>query len=172
MTVSYTSYEAKVIEAAITMLADSTTFRTMVGAASPTEAKSKIIETDGGDPSESGQGKATACDGTTFTVKGSSYAQVACMSFPTDSPVLGWTKRDGEVMIGLIMLETAGDKPPERMRRAANVFGAIRDEIEAQAGGVGVLNAIPSLVIRPLPDLTSGKRATLQATITIPWSNY
>lgn len=172
MTVAYTSYEAAVVGYAIAMLCGSATFRTLVGAADATAALGRVIEFDGGDPAEAGDGKAIAANGVAFTIA-PPYAQVASMSFPTDDEqATGWTKRDGAVSIAIVLAPTAGHKAPERPRNALNILGAIRDEIDAQFGTTGKLaRGHADLELKPLPDGAGASRGTMSGLLTIHWRN-
>lgn len=173
--VTYQSYEAAALGFGIAMLAGSATFQTLVGATDALTALSKIIEHDGGTPSSQAgvAGKAKACDGTSFTLAGASWAQVAQTTVPGDSTVAtGWTKRSGEIRIALVIKPTASHTPPERTRNAANITGLVRDEIEAQLGQPGKLAlADVSYELMPLPDATGSMAGYTSGLVTITWRN-
>lgn len=172
MSVAYTSYEAAVVGYAIAMLVGSATFRQLVGADTPTQAKAFVIEFDGGDPREVGAAKAIASDGSTMEIR-PPYAQVASTEFDADdTQAYGWVKRSGEVQIAITMPAVAGDTPAERIRRALNIIGGIRADIEGQFGQAGTL-ALGSVASRlmPLPDETGALRGTTAGQLTIHWRN-
>lgn len=173
MSVGYTSYEAAVIGYAIAMVCGSATFRTLVGAADATAALGRVIEFDGGDAAEAGSDKAIAANGTPFTIA-PPYAQVASMVFPTDDEqATDWTKRDGTVLVAIVIPPTTGHKAPERPRNALNILGTIRAEIEAQFGQAGKLaRGKAELEMKPLPDGAGAARGTTSGIITITWRNY
>lgn len=172
MTVTYDSYEAAVVGYAIEMLAGSATFRTLVGAATPTLAKARIIEFDGGDPYVVGQANAKAADGSTFTIA-PPWAQVASTEFISDdTTALGWIRRSGQVEIAVTMPTVAGDTPAERVRRSLNILGGIRADIEAQFGTAGKLAlGYVTTTALPLPDDTGALRGTTAGKLTISWRN-
>lgn len=170
--VPYTSYEAAVIGYAIAMVAGSAAFRTLVGAADAMAALGFIVEFDGGDQAEAGEGQAIAANGVAFDMT-PPYAQVASMSFPTDDEqAFGWTKREGAVLVAIVIPPTTGHTAPERTRNALNVLGTIRNEIEAQFGQSGKLaRGRAELEIKPLPDSSGASRGTTSGIITITWRN-
>jgi len=172
MTVPYTSYEAAVIGYAIAMVAGSAAFRTLVGAADTTAALGFIVEFDGGDPAEAGDGQAIAANGVAFDMT-PPFAQVASMQYPTDDEqAIGWIKREGAVLVAIVIPPTAGHTAPERTRNALNVLGTIRDDIDAQFGTAGKLaRGRAELELQPLPDGAGASRGTTSGVITIHWRN-
>jgi hypothetical protein len=139
MSVAYSSYEAKVVENAISMLAGCADFRTLVNAADATAAKHFIIESWGGDfvAQANGDGnEATSCDGTPIDIN-QPFAIVHCERLSSELAGVGVYGRSGDVSI-LIELPPPpdGESPGETLRRARNL-GIIRDQLEAQLGGAG-----------------------------------
>jgi hypothetical protein len=141
MVVTADSYEAKAVDLAITMLANSTTFQTLVGAANATAAKAKIIESWGGNPGRTGgKGKATATDGTQFTIN-PPFAVVHQSEIDTELGGVASIDYSGSIGIELHLARvTATDSPPETFRRGRNTLGFIRAELLALFGGA---NAAP-----------------------------
>lgn len=171
MTVTYDSYLAKVVEYAITMLAGSATFRTLVAAASPTAAKSWIVESWGGDPATAGlAGKAKAVDGTAF-VAVPPFAHVHSPGMDPASAGIGVFTYTGEVFIGLLQArKLTGETPAEQFRRARNIGDAIRAEIQAQFGGTGVLaQGVVTIDGPEMPDATSADGDALLVNLVISW---
>ncbi len=174
MPVAYTSYEAQVMAAAITMLANSATFQALLGVVTTAAAKSKIVEWDGGDPRQAGgPGKVIATDGTAFTLA-PPYAQITTRLFNEDNAVaFGWTKRTGQLEIAIIVPLTVADTPPERIRRCANAVGGIASDIKAQFGTANCLAAGEATpAIAPLPEETGPLRGATVGTIALTWRNY
>ena len=172
MSVPYSSYEAAVVGHAIAMVAGSAAFRTLVGAADATAALGFIIEYDGGDPAEAGDRQAIAANGVPFD-QAPPFAQVASMQFPTDDEqAFGWIKREGAVLVAIVIPPTPGHTAPERTRNALNVLGTIRDELDAQFGQAGKLaRGRAELELQPLPDGAGASRGTTSGIITIHWRN-
>ena len=138
MTEAYTSYEAKVVGNGVAMLAGCAAFRTLVGAADATGAKGFILESWGGDHviNANGDGNtATACDGSTVDLS-AAFGSVHCERVPAELIGVGVYSRSGEVQILIELPEPPpGETPGETMRRARNLGGALRHQMEAQLGG-------------------------------------
>jgi hypothetical protein len=169
VTVAYTSYKASATFAAITMVAGSATFQTLVAAASATLAKAKIVEEWGGTPKlAGGEGKAIACDNSGFTAT-PPYAIVRVPEIRTELVGVGFYRFYGEVEILLLQArKLTGETPPESMRRAANIADAIRAEINAQFGATSCFATGSCSIIGPgLPDDAGADADALQAHLTI-----
>ena len=171
MPVTADSYEAKVVEFAITMLAGSATFRALVGAATPALAKAFIIESWGGNPPNTGgRGKFTATENSQKTFA-PPFALVHASEMDTE--LAGTTSYDysGTVAIEIHMpRQTGSDTPPETFRRGRNTMGAIRDEIAAQFGATNCLATGSTSSAGPtLPDQTAADGNALIGDITINW---
>lgn len=126
MTLESSSYEAKVSEALVQMLADSETFQDMVEAGSNSSAKSFIIEADGGEEALSVNDHAISMEGN-FGVVGLGETERVDRAFQT------WGYQ-GEANILLVFRAKNNDTPAEAMRRARNVTGKISDELQALVG--------------------------------------
>lgn len=173
-----TSYEALVYDRAISTLANSATFRALVGAATPTLARGRIIEYDGGRQAKAAGTRdapqAVASDGSTFDLV-LAHAVVRCGAFPTTDPAVAYQARTGQVEILVVIPDDTVDAdnlvPPWRYRRFLNLAGAIRAEIAAQTGSsTGLALAAVSLEPEPLADDTGGLLAKAAiARILIDW---
>jgi hypothetical protein len=154
VTVSPTSYEALVIDYAAAMLAGSTTFRTLVGAANAAAARAYIVETENG------------------SAKSKPYALVHSESFKSDWLAHGVYGRSGEVIAIIHTANTANDTAPEIHRRLRNIGGAIRDEMLALQGTAGCLSHVTIDVEGPIRrDETGADAGTAQILLTIKWSS-
>jgi hypothetical protein len=170
MTVPYTSYEAKIVDALANLIAGSATFRTLVGAATPTIARGSIIELDGG----MSEGTPRACAGTGALINlatAAGWAHLAPEPTDLDPLAVGWLcwSKGGTVAVHLWMRATTGDTPPERRRRALNTLGLIRAEIEAQLGAAIVGGKVASR-LDALDDV-GWSRDLDRGTLTITWND-
>lgn len=169
MPVTATSYKALATQAGITMLAGSATFRTLVGAATATLAKAKIVEEWGGTPAlAGGQAKAYASDLSAFT-PAPPYAIARCIELITAREGVGIIRYRGS--IGLLILQArrvSTETPPESLRRATNVADAIRDEIQAQFAAAGCFaEGVAGINGPTLPDESSADGDGIASEITI-----
>jgi hypothetical protein len=147
MTVTADSYEAKAIENAISMLAASATFRTLVGASTSDEAKAFIIETYGGNPGQNSgrQGKALSTTGATIDLATQPHAVIGLGLEPgggvaTQAGGVGSFDYDFAIGVRLTMPRAMQDNSPaEASRLAWNRTGLIRQEMQAQVGGANAL---------------------------------
>jgi hypothetical protein len=169
MAVTYDSYEAKLIQAAILMLASSTTFQSLVGAGDVTAARGRIAELDSGDPAEVGEGKGMACTGGLFDLD-QAHAGVGEIEFPIDNRFFGHEARSGTIRACVLIPPTSGDLVCERYRRALNLAGGIRSDMAALRGQAGML-ADYAVTCDLAVLLDAGDRASgwHLATITITW---
>lgn len=141
MTEPYTSYDAIAMSNAITMLAGSATFRTLLGAtlgASAITAKARIIESWGGNPPQAGAARsAKATDGTSFALV-PPFAHIHVPSIPSDRIAVATYEYRFDVRIVVLMPRLVGSETPaETFRRGRNVLGGIRADIEDQFGDTG-----------------------------------
>ncbi len=169
MTVGYTSYKATATQAGITMLAGSATFQTLVGAASATLAKAKIVEEWGGTPVlAGGQGKAVASDLSAFTAT-PPFAILRNAELITERIGVGIIAYRGTISLLLLQARRlTGETAPETLRRAANIADAIRAEIQAQFGTSGCFAEGACSIHGPgLPDETGADADAIEAIITI-----
>lgn len=130
--VASTSYDAKVSEALVQMLADCAAFRTLVGAANATAAKSFIVEDSGGDPAEI----AKASDGVALNCATGSYAVVrlGTVDRVDRGAFLTFGHEGNDTEIDIIIRPTPGDVAPDAFRRARNVVGDIAEQLQALFG--------------------------------------
>lgn len=169
MTVAYTSYKASATLAAITMVAGSSTFRTLVSAATPTLALAKIVEEWGGTPKlAGGKDKAIASDNSAFT-SSPPFAIVRLPSLDVERIGVAVYRYHGVVDVVLIMPRFAtGETPPESLRRATNTADGIRADILAQFGTTGCFAVGTCEIVGPgLADETGADHDALQALLTI-----
>jgi hypothetical protein len=146
MTVTPSSYEAYSVKYAIDMLAASSTFQTLVGAtvgnaaAKIAAAKAFIVESYGGNTNEAGgSAKAYATDGAALTLS-APYAHVNSVRMDANYIGVGTYEYSGDIEIILVIARTvSGEKAPEIFRRARNVGGGIRSDLEALFGTAGYL---------------------------------
>ena len=167
-----TSYEASTIDLAIEMLAQSATFRTLVGAASAALARGYIVNGWGGDPvTAGGKGKTTMADGSVIT-RPNKYAIVAPAPDTFRRVQIGlreWS-HSGQIRI-VVQDELLPSESAEAVTvRGRNTMGEIATELEAQFGTAGrLLGGDLSPSGPSLPDMTGSKRGTYDFMITIDW---
>lgn len=171
MPVTPSSYEALTVAAAITMLASSTTFQTLVGAVSVATAKAKIIESWGGNPGRTGgKGKATATDGTQF-VMAPPYALVHQSEMSSSIGGISSYDYSGNVAIEIHLARVSGNEaPPDTFVRGRNTMGAIRSEMQALFGATNCLATGSVDSAGPtLPEDSGADGAELIADLSIEW---
>jgi hypothetical protein len=152
MTVTYDSYEAKVIDHAAAMLAASSTFQTLVGVGTAAAARAYIVETEKG------------------AAQTKPYAMVHSEQFSEEKIAHGVFSRRGEVIAIIHTANTGGDTAPEVYRRLRNVAGAIKSEMDALQGGSGYLAYCTIDVDGPVrKDETGADAGTAQILLTIKW---
>lgn len=142
MTVTADSYEAKALEFAVAMLAASATFRTLVSATTSDGAKAFIVETHSGSPGSVGGrlGKGKAVSGADLDLNAAPFAIVGMDGVETNSPAVAYADYEFTISIRLVLQRFLPDElPAESMRRAWNVAGAVRAEMQAQVGGASAL---------------------------------
>lgn len=153
MTVTPDSYEAKVVDYAAAMLAASSTFQALVGAANAAAARAFIVETENG------------------SAKAKPYAMIHTEDFQSDRIAHGVYSHRGEVVALIHTENTPGDTDPEIHRRLRNIAGAIKSEMLALQGGAGYLSNIVVDVQGPVrKDETGADRGTAQVLLSIKWS--
>lgn len=171
MPVTYDSYLAKVVEAGITMLAASATFRTLVGAADSAAAKTRIVESWGGAPAQAGgAAKAKAVDGTSFTAA-PPFGHVHSPGMQQELAGVGFYIYRGDVMIGLVQVrKLTGETPAEQFRRARNIADGVRADLTAMFGTTGCFAQGTIDIDGPeLPDETGADGDALVATLILSW---
>lgn len=141
------SVSAKYSEAIVQMVADVAAFRTLVGAANATAAKSYILEDAGGDLADSAKStNDTAIDCTT-----ASFAVVRLLELRrVERNALMTYGREGEAEVDLIIRPTTGDSDPAAFRRARNTVGDIADGIQ-DLFGTGAARICWGFVSEPSP---------------------
>jgi len=178
---TYDEFESKVMQAAITMLANSSTFQAIAGqGASIADAKKRIIEVDGGSEDDVANqdgrtGKTMATDGTIFETT-ENYALVYELDFPvSQDEAFSFESRNGQVSITLYVARATDDKPHWQARRFLNQMGAIRREMNAVVGqtidGVAIFaHAAVSATLERLTDAEKEADRSYVGKITIDWS--
>ena len=166
MAVTATSYAAQVLAAAINLLADSTTWRGLVGAANAAAAKAKIIENDGGDL---GDGMMVNCLGNRVALAPPLAVAFTAPARRRRIDTDQWS-RSGTVSIDLGLPMTASDSPPEMHRRMINAVDGILDDLEdiALDGRLNVNDLSASDVAMGDPNGVFAGCVT--STITLAWS--
>lgn len=147
MAISALSYDAKVSEAAVAMVAASATFQARVAAANATAARAFIVEDYGGD-------EALAVDGTAINQSGT-YAIVCAGPISTELRAVNTYGRKGTVSVLLIMAVLIAEDPAARYRDARNFQGLVRADLEALFGTANTY-------------LTAGEIQTEQIELTQP----
>lgn len=165
-----TSYLAKVLGNAITMLSKSATWQTLLAVATEAEALSRIVENWGGTIIQVGQGSAKATDGTLFAVV-PPYAIAAASEMPSDYGGVGAFDRSGTVTLEIVVPGLQADETPAELScRAFNTIDQIREEIEGVAGQDGCLATFTAdTVLQPLPDDTGANLDAVIGYIVINW---
>lgn len=154
MSVTYDSYEAKVIDYAAAMLAASTNFQTLVGAASAAAARASIVETENG------------------SAKAKPYALIHTERFSEEQLAQGVYGHRGEVVAVIHTANTSGDTDPEVHRRLRNLGGLIRADMLALVGSAGYLSHCTIDLEGPIrKDESGADRGTGQILLTIKWSS-
>jgi hypothetical protein len=170
----YTSIEAQAVHCAITMLAGSATFRTLVGAADAAAALASIIEHDGGSPLDNGaDGIATSCNGTAITLATASFALVVQTDVVADADQqYGWQFLSGKIEVLIHVPAIPGLLVHQRTRYAWTLSSAIQEELRAQIGAPGCL-ALCGIAAstHPLPDDVGAESGGIAARLAIDWRN-
>lgn len=158
--------ETKMAEALVNCLAACAAWRTQVGAADATAAKAFIVEQFGG---RRGDGF-VAVDGTTLDTAGS-WAMVKVGAFRSERRAhdsYGWSC-DAEIILNVPVV--TADTAPEQLRRARNLQGAVRGQMQAQWGSTSPHTAPVAGEIEPQPviisDDTGKNRLHLVAVLSL-----
>ena len=170
MAVAYDSYEAKVLELAIAMLAGSSTFQTLTSTASVAAAKAYIVESFGGDLRDlTAQKTVKTIDGT-VRAWGAPLA-IVHLEEMTAEPVAHLTYDYSGVVATILNLpRTDADAPAEHFRRARNTLGGIRTDMQALVGTAGHLAEAHISSEGPIiPDISGPNAAFLQGQLLIDW---
>ncbi len=170
MSLAYSGYESAVVGVAIDMLAASGSWRAAVGATTSTAAKARIVEGDGGAAGDVPRGSMINCLGDLVAIAGVRAMVTSSGIESDDSQAIGHVAHRGSVEILIVVPPTPGDAPPERMRRARNLCGLIRDEMQAAVGGPGAFaHAHIDLSAAEIIDDAPAVRDVVATTITIHW---
>ena len=139
MTVSAESYESAAIQIACTMLAACARFQDRSGAATPTLALGKIVESYSGNSAHNGGalGTGTASNGEPLDLNVPFYAIVGLPDgVQSSAGGVAYDDRDFAIGIRLVHHRTMdGETAPDGSRRVLNDAGMIRQQLEAQRGG-------------------------------------
>lgn len=173
MTEPYTSYEAKLLDAVERMLADSATFRTVVGATTTETALARIVEYHGGEAAIVGKGRAIAATGAPFECASTTYGVVVALEFAdSDVEAQRYEARSGEATWLLNLLPPSTVAPTERLRWALNQAGSIRADLKAMLMTPGRLAAASiGLKLEPIPTSDGAQIARVHAILTASWRN-
>lgn len=134
MPVTADSYESKVSEAAVALLAACAAFQTLTGTVTTAAAKGKILEDWAGRDDSGAATEFKASDGTTLSIA-ATFAAVRVTDTQTEQRAQGTWGRSGTVLAVVFLKGTPADSPSESFRRARNAQGSIRAQMEAQIGG-------------------------------------
>jgi hypothetical protein len=163
MTVTADSYEAKVSEATVAMVAGSSTFRTLVAAADAAEAKGFIVEDVAGRANKASNGGALNIAG--------HYAIVAAGPLESELRAVNTYGRSGTVEVLLHFLVTAAEDPDDQFRAARNAQGLLKADMEALFGTANTYltaGTIQSGQIE-LAEGTGANRLHLLCPLNISW---
>lgn len=154
MPVTADSYEAKVMERAVFMLCSCASFRSALALynnvviADATAAKAYVIESWGGDGKRHrNQTKVIFADGVERVLP-ACYAIIDLGEDGVLVEEIGVASDDYSWRVGLTAWAPrllAGETPPEAIRRARNLQGAIRSEYRAQFGSANCLALVRSV---------------------------
>lgn len=163
MTVTADSYEAKVSEAIVQMLADCAKFQTIVGASDATAAKSFIIEDDAGETS-------LAVDGSQIDVSCAFGVVRLGETRRVDRAHLTWG-REGDATIILAFKPETNDEPNVAFRRARNSAGTICAELQAlvSAAATRLPYATFNLTDVVMADEVGALANSFVASIAVTW---
>lgn len=166
MSVTPTSFTALALSAAVDLLADSATWRTLCGASTAAQAKARIVLGDGGDD----ETRFRNCLGTYIAPIAPPFAVVSGGPARRDLVSTSGWRRSGRITIQLALPLTAGDGPEEAYTRAVNQVDGINDDLEALA-----LDGRLRLVGLDADEPALGHRASLWrdshvATLTLDWA--
>lgn len=163
MPVTADSYEARHSEAlASVMLPGSATFRTLVSAADTAAALAFIVEDDSGR-------ELKAIDGSALDLT-KAFGVVRFGEMNTEVRALYTYGYSGTAEILLCIPVVTTDTPAEQFRRARNIQGLVRAELQALFGTAGALVAGTFTSERiELADETSANRLRLIAPLSLSW---
>jgi hypothetical protein len=170
-----TSYEAKVMAAAVLMLCSCAAFRTLVGAANVAEAMAYVIKSWGGDAKRTNNvAKATFADGITRALP-TIYAIIDLAENGLETEEVGVSSDDyrGSVMITIYVPRkaSAAETAPDAIERARNAQGAIRTEYRAQFGSANCLarcSRFAAPAVLP-PDAEGADADSIQIPLDFDW---
>jgi len=169
MPVTADSYESKVSEAAVALLAACAAFRTLTGTATTAAAKGRVLEDWAGRDDAPGGVDFRASDGSALSIN-ATFAAVRVTDTQSEQRAHGTWGRRGTVLVVIFMKGTATDTPAEAFRRARNAQGAIRAEMEAQIGGAATFAWAEIRTEQIVQDDDTGCfRGFYQIPLTIEW---
>jgi len=171
-----TSAEARYLEAGVQLLAQSATFRSACGAATPAAALAHIIESWGGHQAEAAldqPGRALAADGQTRLELPCIHGHVALGDLDAEETAYRARLRRGSYLLTLYLRPAPDLAAPDRLRLAWNSAGQIADEAAACFGTPGfpawLAGGPRTELLLPEPD--SAWRDYLIAELTLEWSS-
>lgn len=171
MAVTSDSYEAKVSEAAVALLAACATFQSITGVASTALAKGMILEDWAGCDDAAAGLNFKASNNAALSIA-ATFAAVRVTEVLTEQRAQGTWGRRGTVLVAIFLKGTTSDTPPEAFRRARNAQGAIRSEMEAQIGGAATFawaDIRGEQIVQD--DDTGAMRGFYQIPLTIEWKD-
>ena len=171
MPVTADSYESKVSEAAVTLLAACAAFQTLTGTASTAAAKGKILEDWAGRDDSAAAVTFRASDGTALSIA-ATFAAVRVTDTQTEQRAQGTWGRSGTCLAVLFLKGDTADTPGEAFRRARNAQGSIRAQMEAQIGGAATFAWADIRTEQIVQDDDTGCfRGFYQIPLTIEWKD-
>lgn len=169
MPVTSDSYEAKVSEAAVNLLAGCATWQTLTSTANATAAKAYIVEDWSGNEDAGNSTTLKAVDGSTINDAGI-WAYVRVLGTQTEQRAFNTWGRSGSVLFFISLPIQSGDTPPEVVRRARNAQGSLRANMETAIGGGSTFCwadfTTPELSIA---DDTASSRGSVLINIEMAW---
>lgn len=163
MTVTSDSYESKVSEAVVAMLANSATFRTLVGAGSAAAALAFIVEDIGGK-----DGK--AIDGTVISLAGN-YAICGIGPVEEELRAVNTYGHSGVAGVKIMFAVDLTEDPDDRFRAGRNTQGKIKEEMRALFGTSNSYLTAGTIVSEQieLTEATGKNRFHLNLNLVINW---
>lgn len=173
---TYDSYEAKVAETTVALVAQSATFQTLVGAINATAARAFIVENEGGLQSENadpdGKDQAIAVDGTAIDTKTAHAFVDAGEVNQEPGVVFSYRPHNGLAIVRIVIPATANDEPSWRRRRVLNTLGGIKaDMVAVQGTGSYFINMGIETVITRTADDGDSRQKTEEGELLITWSD-
>ncbi len=152
-------------------MAASTTWQAACGAIDATAAKAFIVEDWSGTDDDTPDGIPKAVDGSTLVTTGA-WAVVRCRELQTERRAAGTYGHRGTAMVSVQLPIQATDNGPETFRRARNITGLIRAEIQTLIGGPTTLQWCDIRAEEiTLTDETRGHRGFILCPSILDWSD-